>query len=91
MQECAPVRSSLCGGAISETEAPLVDDRYHKGQQDAPRNHKPGTVALSATVQRDLAAWRAFVIADDALIFPTKNLESRSSTRISAAGDQAAL
>lgn len=54
----------------------LVDDRYYKGQQDAPKNRKPRTVALSATVQRDLAAWRAFVIADDALIFPSENLKT---------------
>ena len=54
----------------------LVDDRYYKGEQDDPKNRKPRMVALSPAVQRDLSTWRAFAVADDALIFPSENLRT---------------
>ena len=59
----------------------LVDDRYYKGEQDDPKNRKARMVALSPAVQRDLAIWRAFVVADDALVFPSENLRTPSSMK----------
>jgi integrase len=52
----------------------VVDDRYYKGEQGDPKNRKPRNVALSPAVQRDLATWKAFAVAEDALIFPSENL-----------------
>jgi integrase len=54
----------------------LVDDRFYKGEQGETKNRKPREVALSPAVQRDLAAWRSFAVADDALVFPSENLRT---------------
>jgi integrase len=42
-----------------------VDDRYYKGRQGTTKNRKARMVALSESVQRDLANWRPFAIRAD--------------------------
>ena len=54
----------------------LVDDRFYKGVADDPKNRKARKVGLSPVVVRDLATWRAFAVADDALVFPSENLRT---------------
>lgn len=55
-----------------DTGMARVDDRYYKGQQGTTKNRKPRMVALSESVQRDLASWRPFAIRADGFLFESE-------------------
>jgi integrase len=65
-----------------DTGTARVDDRYYKGRQGTTKNRKARMLALSESVQRDLANWRPFAIRADGFVVESEP-GRRSSTKIS--------